>query len=399
MVGTRPADEAHRRSSARAPAAGLHPATAEPKSLDKTTLAKIGLVVRSSSKLRQLTNYLVPAKYDQGMPGGRALRAFEALLPPSADVEVVEEQDGDVLVSVAGKRLRLRWLSVGWPRQVEQPLLRKPRPDILLAPQFSPGARTRASQSQVGWGDETGAAEIAHGMLLISRTGNPATPLGTRLGWRAATLAVCEVLLTGCPATVSAVSQATGLAVSTTAGSLKFLDIKGLLGTYAARGPLSHRYIADSGALLEAYAAAAERLRSPISVRVGVLWRDPIKDVVEMGRSWHDNDLSWAVTSALSAAVLAPNLTQVAPLEVYVTGRTPGDLRRAASIVGLREIEGGRLLLRPFPTPANGAVTEQIEPGLMSVLWPRVYADLRTTGVRGEDAAEHLREEMSRARG
>jgi hypothetical protein len=118
-----------------------------------------------------------------------------------------------------------------------------------------------------------------------------------------------------------------------------------------------------------------------------------------MGRSWHDNDLSWAVTSALSAAVLAPNLTQVAPLEVYVTGRTPGDLRRAASIVGLREIEGGRLLLRPFPTPANGAVTEQIEPGLMSVLWPRVYADLRTTGVRGEDAAEHLREEMSRARG
>ncbi|MGD0836257.1 MAG: hypothetical protein ABSB49_06400, partial [Polyangia bacterium] len=24
--------------------------------------------------------------------------------------------------------------------------------------------------------------------------------------------------------------------------------------------------------------------------------------------------------------------------------------------------------------------------------WPRVYADLRHTGVRGEEAAEHLRE-------
>jgi hypothetical protein len=32
------------------------------------------------------------------------------------------------------------------------------------------------------------------------------------------------------------------------------------------------------------------------------------------------------------------------------------------------------------------------------MLWPRAYADLRTVGVRGEDAAEHLREEMPRAR-
>jgi hypothetical protein len=29
------------------------------------------------------------------------------------------------------------------------------------------------------------------------------------------------------------------------------------------------------------------------------------------------------------------------------------------------------------------------------VLWPRAYADLRTAGVRGEDAADNLREEMS----
>ncbi|HUO40033.1 MAG TPA: hypothetical protein VMU34_20300, partial [Mycobacterium sp.] len=34
--------------------------------------------------------------------------------------------------------------------------------------------------------------------------------------------------------------------------------------------------------------------------------------------------------------------------------------------------------------------------GFRSMLWPRVYADLRTTGVRKEDAAEHLRQEMSK---
>jgi hypothetical protein len=330
------------------------------------------------------------------MPSDRALRAFEALLPSSTPVKVADQQDGDLVVSVAGTRLRLRWLPVGWPRQVDQALRRKPRPDVILAPRLSPGARVRASEGQVGWADETGAAEIAHGTLLISRTGNPATPLDSRLGWRSSTLAVCEVLLAGCPATVSAVSEATGLAASTAAGALKFLDIQGLLGTDAARGRLSHRYITDVNALLDAYGAAAERLRSPVYVRVGVLWRDPIKEVSEIGRSWDDAHISWAVTSALSAAVLAPLLTEVTPIEVYVAGRTPGDLSRAADFAGLRVIDGGRLLLRPFPTPANGRVTELIRPGLVSVLWPRAYADLRTAGVRGEDAAEHLREEMTR---
>jgi len=32
--------------------------------------------------------------------------------------------------------------------------------------------------------------------------------------------------------------------------------------------------------------------------------------------------------------------------------------------------------------------------GIRVVPWPRVYADLRLVGVRGEDAAEHLREVM-----
>ena len=44
-------------------------------------------------------------------------------------------------------------------------------------------------------------------------------------------LAVCEVLLAGCPATVSAVANETGLALSTVAESLKFLEGDGLLET------------------------------------------------------------------------------------------------------------------------------------------------------------------------
>jgi hypothetical protein len=344
-----------------------------------------------------LPKYLSSAKYNTSVISDRALRAFEAVLPEGAHVKVDEQHNWDAILEVAGQELRLRWLPVGWPRQVDEALRRRPRPDIIAAPRLSPGAREVARRRKVGWLDESGAAEIHKGMLLISRTGNPAVPLDAKLGWRPATLAVCEVLLTGCPATVSAVADKTGLAVSTVAESLRFLDDNDLLSASAARGPQSRRYVNDAEALLDAYAAAAERLRSPTSLRVGVLWRDPIEGVTNAGYSWQKANIKWAVTSALSADVLAPILTEVTPMEVYVTGHTPGDMRQAATAAGLRDIEGGRLLLRPFPTPANGNVTVEIRPGLISVLWPRAYADLRTSGVRGEDAAEHLREEMSHA--
>lgn len=318
-------------------------------------------------------------------------------MPPGAIVKVVRQRDRDILVSLAGHTLLLRWLPVGWPRQVAEALRSKPRPDVIAAPRLSPGAREMARREHVGWVDESGAAEIVADTMLISRTGEPARPLDATVGWRPATLAVCEVVLTGCPATVSAVADRTGLSVSTVAGSLKFLDSNGLLGARAPRGPRSRRYVTDQDALLDAYAAAAERLRPPTSVRLGVQWREPVEGAAGIGRLWRDASINWAVTSALSAAVLAPVLTEVSPMEIYVTGHTPGDLRRAASLVGLREMSGGRLLLRPFPTPANGTITTQIRSGLTSVLWPRAYADLRTSGVRGEDAADHLRQEMSRA--
>jgi hypothetical protein len=328
------------------------------------------------------------------MSSDRAVSALEAVLPPGTEVKVTASDGRDVSVSVAGRRLRLRWLPVGWPRQLAEALRLKPRPDIVAARQLSPGARALARQEGVGWVDESGAAEISAGTIVISRTGTPALPLDSKVGWRPTTLAVCEVLLSGCLATVSAVVTATGLSTSGVATALKFLDDQGFLAGDADRGPQSRRHVADGDGLMDAYAAAAERLRSPVSIRAGVVWRDPLAAVAEIGRRWDETSIEWAVTSALSAAVWAPAMTEIAPMEIYVTGKTPGDLRKAASAAGLQDMEGGRLVLRPFPTPAGARVTTELKLGLRSVLWPRAYADLRTTGVRGEDAAENLREEM-----
>ena len=250
----------------------------------------------------------------------------------------------DDFVSVAGRRLRLRWLPVGWPRQLTEALEIKPRPDIVVAPQFSPGARALAGRERVGWVDESGAAEISAGTILISRTGSPATRSKARAGGRPTTLAVCEVLLTGCPATVSAVVAETGLSISGVAAALKFLASEGFLASGADRGPQSRRHVADRDGLdTDAYAAAAERLRPPVAIRAGVLWRNPLTEVIEVGRAWDQAGIGWAVTSALSAAAWAPIMTEVTPMEVYVSGKTPGDLRRVLFAAGLKEMEGGRL--------------------------------------------------------
>ncbi len=273
----------------------------------------------------------------------RAVRAFEAVLPPGTRVKVMAEEGRDASVSVVGRRLRLRWLPVGWPRQLAEALKVKPRPDIVAAHQFSPGARALADRERVGWVDESGAAQISAGSILISRTGNPAVPLDSKVGWRPATLAVCEVVLTGCSPTVSSVVTETGLATSSVATALKFLADQGFLTGDADRGPQSRRHVADWDGLLDAYAAAAERLRSPVSIRAGVVWRDPLVGIAEVGRFWDKAGIRWAVTSALSAAAWAPVMTEVTPMEVYVAGKTEGDLRRTLFDAGLKEIDGGRL--------------------------------------------------------
>lgn len=94
-----------------------------------------------------------------------------------------------------------------------------------------------------------------------------------------------------------------------------------------------------------------------------------------------------------ATAVQAPYLTDVAPLEVYLAGRSSSDLRLAARTADLSELQGGRLLLRLSPGPVTARLSSREARALRCVPWPRTYADLRVIGVRGEEAADHLRDQ------
>jgi hypothetical protein len=101
--------------------------------------------------------------------------------------------------------------------------------------------------------------------------------------------------------------------------------------------------------------------------------------------------VAYAVSGALAAAALAPYLTTASNAEVYVSAETILGLEAAAATAGLKPVEGGRLVLRPFPTVSVNRLASEVG-GLRVAPWPRVYVDLLHAGVRGEDAAEHLKE-------
>ena len=127
------------------------------------------------------------------------------------------------------------------------------------------------------------------------------------------------------------------------------------------------------------------------ALAVGVTWRDPATALAETGRRWNDTGISWAATSTVAASVFAPYLTTVTTGEVYVDRKTIAGLEEVAAKADLRPIEGGRLTLRPVPTVTARRLAV-VKNGLSLAPWPRVYADLRVVGVRGEEAAEHLRD-------
>jgi hypothetical protein len=106
---------------------------------------------------------------------------------------------------------------------------------------------------------------------------------------------------------------------------------------------------------------------------------------------WEAEQVDVGVTGAIAAQTLAPYLTSVTVAEVYVAVDTVAGLEALAASAGLKPVDGGRLVLRPFPTVSVNRLATSVE-GLRVAPWPRVYVDLLHAGVRGEDAAEHLKE-------
>lgn len=326
----------------------------------------------------------------------RVAQAIRAVLPVGTSVDLAVLDDDLIRVDAGVGRFTAGWIGEGWLRDALDALASEGRrPEVLVARRMSPGARSAAADARVGWVDESGAAEIAMPGLLISRTGRKDPKVVRPARWTPSVIGTVEALMLGTRPTVAEVERSTGLSVGSATNALAALTTLGLLQSDAARGRGSGREVTDRSRLLGAYAEAAITRTPALSLRVGTAGRDLIDELASLGQGWDAEGLAWAATGAAAASVLGPYLSEVGGLDVFVDAPTPATLDSLAERSGLRPIEGGRILLRPFPTPVTRRLCGT-ESGLRVAPWPRVYADLRITGVRGEEAAEHLREVVER---
>lgn len=319
----------------------------------------------------------------------RVEAAIRAVLPAGTSVRLVRSGDGIVVVDVAGARVRAAWAGEGWLGDVRE-VLDRPEGDVdvVVARRMSPGARAAITDAGLGWVDEAGGAEISLPGLVVSRSGRRETKPEAAPRWTPSVIGTAEALLLGTRPTVAEVERTTGLSAGSATKALATLTTLGLLEADAPRGRASARELGDRRALLTAYADAAHAATKPLMLRIGVLG-DLADELVKLGRRWDANGLAWAATGPVAAAVLAPYLTEVSGLDVFVDAPTPATLDAVADGAGLKPIEGGRMVLRPFPTPVTKRLSSPVR-DLRVAPWPRVYADLRASGVRGEEAAEHL---------
>ena len=324
----------------------------------------------------------------------RSETAVAAVLPPSVRIRRSHQDGHSINLALNGAPVRVTWLGEGGLRQARALIENQnERPDVAVARRMSLAAREALSAAGIGWVDETGAAEIAQGSLIISRDGRVQRSPRKPPHWTPAALAIAEALLCGGRGTVSDMQEITALSAGSATNALRTLADLGFLHAEARRGPNAGRRIVDTDRLLDAYAEAAAALMPPVSITVGVTWRDPVAGLTDAGRQWDRAGISWAATGAVAGSVLAPYLTTVTTSDVYVDGKTSARLEWVAANTGLRPIEGGRLTLRPFPTITAERLAT-VKDRIRLVPWPRAYADLRVLGVRGEEAAEHLRETL-----
>lgn len=330
------------------------------------------------------------------VPLHRIEQAVRSIAPRDAPVEIYALPGGLVRVAVGPGCFRAGWIGEGRLGDVWAALADPVgRPEVLVGRRMSRAAREAAAEAGAGWIDESGAAEISVPGLLISRTGRADRKPDRPPRWTGSVIGTAEALLIGIRPTVDMIAEHTGMSTGSAVNALATLTELGLLRARVPRGPASAREIVDQGQLLDAYAEAAASTTPRLSLRVGTSARDLIDELARLGMDWDRSGVAWAATGAAGASRLGPYFSEVSGLDVFIDLPSLAALDSFAERSGLRPIEGGRILLRPFPTRAT-ALLSSLEDGLRIAPWPRIYADLRTQGVRGEEASEHLREQMDR---
>ena len=333
--------------------------------------------------------------------------ALDRALDGLAVVEAVEANDDGARVSIRartrGYRLRAIWAGAGWPADVNRAIRdvgEEWPPDlVVVARNLSTGSRELLERRGASWVDGTGAARIVAPDLLVVRDAQHQMGAVQRtFSWSPSAVSIAEALLSRkSPSGVrtSELATLTGWSTPQISQVLSAFDAEGWTTKWGAqRGPGASREIVDAARLLDAWAEEVSGL-APERRFAERIVNDPMQFLVdELAPVLDEHGVSWAVTGWAAAEHLAPFATAVPTLQVYVEDRAfRGPLTQAMADIPVREVDaGGRIEFRSADPRALRLAARSN--GIPLATAPRVYADLRALGGRGEDAAMHLRDEV-----
>jgi transcriptional regulator with XRE-family HTH domain len=323
-----------------------------------------------------------------------------------AVVETVEPDAHGARVSVRSPKrtysLRTIWAGAGWPADVDRAIHNVGEewpPDlVVVARHLSTGSRELLERRGASWVDGSGNAHIVAPDLLVVRDVQPPTGAETpRFSWSPSAVSIAETLLSRKSQSgvrTSELATLTGWSSPQVSQVLAAFDAEGWTTKWGPkRGPGASREIVDAAKMLDAWADEVTALL-PERRFAERIFDDPLRFLVdELAPVLDEHGVQWAVTGWAAADQLAPFATVVPTLQLYIEDRALwGPLTQAMEDIPVRLDVGGRIEFRSAD-PRMLRLTARRN-GVPLATAPRVFADLRALGGRGEDAAMHLRDEV-----
>lgn len=357
---------------------------------------------RQSGTFTGMVKVIIPVKVDLA----RILRATLASLPDTS-VPPAQQEAGRTMMTVrsAGQNYRLeaQWAGEGWPSDVRQVLASAqegpwPRHLVVMARKLSPGALDLLRARDANWVDESGQARIVvpPGLIIVREPPAEATAGPPQeFKWSPSALHVAEVALSEglTKLRTGELADKTPWSPGQISNVLNAFDSLGWTVRHGGKsGRGTWRELAGPAAMLDSWAArvGSENRHKRLAHRAA---RDLLRFAeTELREALGWEAETWALTTWAGLEVIAPFVTVVPVVHVYVTAeRLVTELDEVLRKAALREVEEGARV--EFWEADFPLITQPGQPSRIPVAsTPRLYADLLALGGRGADAAQHLRE-------
>jgi hypothetical protein len=264
-------------------------------------------------------------------------------------------------------------------------------PLLLIAAETTAEARAILGEHGIAVVDGLGNAHIELPGLLFHLEGRrrPQQSRPARLSGKAGLIAQALLLDPARGRQVQDLAKETGTSLGLTHRVLARLQAEGLV-TAAGKGRNRLRRVSDPTALLDLW--AEESVERPTRTIGYLLAQTPLQLIEKLGGKLGRSDFSYALTGAAAASLVAPFVTAVPVVEVWVTATAaPEELYDASGAGRVSDGQNVDFLQAKDDTPL---AFRELAGGLWVVNRMRLYADLLRDPRRGREQADHLRREV-----